>query len=64
VNQAFNNYRKSIDKSEACADTWCSIGVLYQEQKQFMDALQAKEIYFLKVNLSHRFFNLKLHKTA
>ena len=41
VNQAFNNYRKSIDKSEACADTWCSIGVLYQEQKQFMDALQA-----------------------
>jgi histone demethylase len=41
VNSAFNNYRKSIDKSEACADTWCSIGVLYQEQKQFMDALQA-----------------------
>lgn len=41
VNAAFNNYRKSIDKSEACADTWCSIGVLYQEQTQHTDALQA-----------------------
>ena len=43
VNAAFNHYRKSIDKSEACADTWCSIGVLYQEQKQHMDALQEND---------------------
>ena len=43
VNAAFNHYRKSIDKSEACADTWCSIGVLYQEQKQHMDALQGND---------------------
>uniref|UniRef100_A0A915PRS6 Cdc23 domain-containing protein n=1 Tax=Setaria digitata TaxID=48799 RepID=A0A915PRS6_9BILA len=33
--------RHSIDKSEADADTWCSIGVLYQQQSQPMDALQA-----------------------
>uniref|UniRef100_A0A0N5AKW0 JmjC domain-containing protein n=1 Tax=Syphacia muris TaxID=451379 RepID=A0A0N5AKW0_9BILA len=37
---AFVNYRESIDKSEADADTWCSIGVLYQQQNQPMDALQ------------------------
>ena len=47
VNSAFNNYRKSIDKSEACADTWCSIGVLYQEQKQHTDALQ---VYSVSIN--------------
>jgi histone demethylase len=35
------SYRHSIDKSEASADTWCSIGVLYQQQNQPMDALQA-----------------------
>ena len=51
VNAAFNNYRRSIDKSEACADTWCSIGVLYQEQRQFMDALQVSELQ-VAVNLS------------
>ncbi|XP_074601409.1 utx histone demethylase isoform X2 [Brevipalpus obovatus] len=38
---AFESYRASVDKSEANADTWCSIGVLYQQQNQFMDALQA-----------------------
>ena len=41
VHDAFVSYRQSIDKSEASADTWCSIGVLYQEQNQPMDALQA-----------------------
>ena len=41
VHDAFVSYRQSIDKSEANADTWCSIGVLYQEQNQPMDALQA-----------------------
>ena len=30
-----------MDKSESNADTWCSIGVLYQQQAQPMDALQA-----------------------
>ncbi|GLD45627.1 lysine-specific demethylase 6A-like protein [Lates japonicus] len=28
VQDAFISYRQSIDKSEASADTWCSIGVL------------------------------------
>ncbi|PAV63975.1 hypothetical protein WR25_02726 [Diploscapter pachys] len=41
AHDAFLNYRQSIDKSEADADTWCSIGVLYQQQNQPMDALQA-----------------------
>ncbi|MFH4976698.1 hypothetical protein AB6A40_003407 [Gnathostoma spinigerum] len=41
AHDAFANYRHSIDKSEADADTWCSIGVLYQQQNQPMDALQA-----------------------
>jgi lysine-specific demethylase 6A len=30
-----------VEKSEGNADTWCSIGVLYQQQNQPMDALQA-----------------------
>ncbi|GAB6020798.1 Lysine-specific demethylase 6A [Chamberlinius hualienensis] len=41
VHDAFVSYRNSVDKSEANADTWCSIGVLYQQQNQPMDALQA-----------------------
>ena len=41
VHDAFVNYRNSVDKSESNADTWCSIGVLYQQQAQPMDALQA-----------------------
>ncbi|CAB3400526.1 unnamed protein product [Caenorhabditis bovis] len=41
AHDAFVNYRQSIDKSEANADTWCSIGALYQKQTQPMDALQA-----------------------
>lgn len=41
VHDAFLAYRNSVDKSEANADTWCSIGVLYQQQSQPMDALQA-----------------------
>ncbi|ETN74573.1 hypothetical protein NECAME_12900 [Necator americanus] len=40
AHEAFLNYRHSIDKSEADADTWCSIGVLYHQQNQPMDALQ------------------------
>uniref|UniRef100_A0A4W6G2K4 [histone H3]-trimethyl-L-lysine(27) demethylase n=1 Tax=Lates calcarifer TaxID=8187 RepID=A0A4W6G2K4_LATCA len=39
-----------LDKSEASADTWCSIGVLYQQQNQPMDALQA---YICAVQLDH-----------
>ncbi|KAK2703970.1 hypothetical protein QYM36_017691 [Artemia franciscana] len=55
VHEAFLAYRNSVDKSESNADTWCSIGpvsmrlgcsidaiiVLYQQQNQPMDALQA-----------------------
>ena len=42
VHEAFIAYRNSVDKSESNnADTWCSIGVLYQQQNQPMDALQA-----------------------
>lgn len=39
--KAFQNYRAAIDKNENDADTWCSIGVLYQLQNQDTDALQA-----------------------
>lgn len=41
VHEAFLSYRSSVDKQEANADTWCSIGCLYQQQNQPMDALQA-----------------------
>merc|ERR1712168_941951 len=41
IQQAFTAYRQSIDRAEDSADTWCSIGVLYQQQGQKMDALQA-----------------------
>ena len=41
VHDAFVSYRSSVDRSEGSADTWCSIGVLYQQQNQPMDALQA-----------------------
>lgn len=37
-------YDVCMDKAkseEISADTWCSIGMLYQQQKQFVDALQA-----------------------
>jgi tetratricopeptide (TPR) repeat protein len=39
--EAFNFYKSVIDKEESTADTWCSIGVLYQRQNQPWDALQA-----------------------
>ncbi|XP_063850779.1 lysine-specific demethylase 6A-like isoform X3 [Scylla paramamosain] len=41
VHDAFIAYRNSVDKCEGNADTWCSIGVLYQQQNQPIDALQA-----------------------
>ena len=41
IQQAFQNYRLSIEKAEDSSDTWCSIGVLYQKQDQKMDSLQA-----------------------
>lgn len=28
VHDAFTSYRQAIDKSEANADTWCSIGLV------------------------------------
>lgn len=30
-----------MEKTEGNADTWCSIGILYQQQNQPLDALQA-----------------------
>ncbi|ESO83791.1 hypothetical protein LOTGIDRAFT_132923, partial [Lottia gigantea] len=53
VHDAFLYYRHSIDKSEANADTWCSIGVLYQQQNQPMDALQAY-ICAVQLDKSHQ----------
>ncbi|XP_055958910.1 lysine-specific demethylase 6A isoform X2 [Patella vulgata] len=53
VHDAFVWYRHSIDKSEANADTWCSIGVLYQQQNQPMDALQAY-ICAVQLDKSHQ----------
>ncbi|KAI1709800.1 jmjC domain, hydroxylase domain-containing protein [Ditylenchus destructor] len=38
---AFVSYRSAIDSDESDANTWCSIGVLYQQQNQAIDALQA-----------------------
>lgn len=38
---AFASYRSVVDREESTADTWCSIGVLYQRQNQPTDALQA-----------------------
>ncbi|CAG0879731.1 unnamed protein product [Darwinula stevensoni] len=55
VHDAFLAYRNSVDKTEANANTWCSIGVLYQQQNQPVDALQA---YICAVQLD------KKHKTA
>lgn len=39
---AFISYRSAIDSDESDANTWCSIGVLYQQQNQPIDALQVK----------------------
>ncbi|KAJ8684168.1 hypothetical protein QAD02_019960 [Eretmocerus hayati] len=41
IHDAFIAYRNSVEKSEGNADTWCSIGILYQQQNQPLDALQA-----------------------
>ncbi len=39
--EAFISYKNSVNNPEANGDTWCSIGILYFQQKQFMDSLQA-----------------------
>ncbi|XP_054709172.1 lysine-specific demethylase 6A-like [Uloborus diversus] len=51
VHDAFVSYRNSVDRVEANADVWCSIGVLYQQQSQPMDALQA---YICSVQLEKK----------
>lgn len=43
---AFVSYRSSIDSDESDANVWCSIGILYQQQNQPLDALQ---VFFLKI---------------
>lgn len=53
VHDAFLSYRSSVEKLEGNADTWCSIGVLYQQQNQPMDALQA---YICSVQLNKNHF--------
>ncbi|CZR14612.1 JmjC domain-containing protein [Caenorhabditis elegans] len=52
AHDAFVNYRFSIDKKEQNADTWCSIGALYQRQNQPIDALQAF-ICAIELNSTH-----------
>lgn len=37
---AFVSYRSSIDSDESDPNVWCSIGILYQQQNQPLDALQ------------------------
>ena len=39
--EAFVSYKNSVNNPEANGDTWCSIGILYYQQKQLMDSLQA-----------------------
>jgi len=39
--EAFVSYKNSVNNPEANGDTWCSIGILYYQQRQFMDSLQA-----------------------
>lgn len=51
IRDAFNSFRNSVNSIESNADTWCSIGVLYQQQNQSMDALQA---YICAVQLDDR----------
>ncbi|KAJ1526724.1 hypothetical protein ONE63_008304 [Megalurothrips usitatus] len=41
ADSAFLAYRSVVDTATPTADVWCSIGVLYQQQKQYVDALQA-----------------------
>ncbi|KAK3930207.1 Lysine-specific demethylase 6A [Frankliniella fusca] len=41
ADHAFDAYRNVVEKTTPTADVWCSIGVLYQQQKQYVDALQA-----------------------
>ncbi|KAL5281616.1 KDM6A family protein [Megaselia abdita] len=53
VHNAFLAYRNSVEKSEGNADTWCSIGVLYQQQNQPTDALQAY-ICAVQLDKNHR----------
>lgn len=49
---AFVSYRSSIDSDESDANVWCSIGILYQQQNQPLDALQVGFFFikFLKKN--------------
>ncbi|XP_037903545.1 histone demethylase UTY isoform X2 [Hermetia illucens] len=53
VHDAFLAYRNSVEESEGNADTWCSIGVLYQQQNQPTDALQAY-ICAVQLDKTHR----------
>ena len=52
VHEAFKSYRACVDKNDLDADTWCSIGVLYQQQNQLIDALQAY-ICSVQIDKSH-----------
>jgi tetratricopeptide (TPR) repeat protein len=51
--EAFISYKNSVNNPEASSDTWCSIGVLYHQQKQYMDALQA---FICAIQLDHTHF--------
>jgi tetratricopeptide (TPR) repeat protein len=51
--EAFIAYKNSVSTPEATGHTWCSIGVLYHQQHQFMDALQA---FVCAIQLEHRHY--------
>ena len=56
--EAFISYKNSVNNPEASSDTWCSIGVLYHQQKQCMDALQA---FICAIQLNHKHFSAWLN---
>jgi tetratricopeptide (TPR) repeat protein len=39
--EAFLSLKNSVLNADSCASTWCSIGVLYYQQRQLSDALHA-----------------------
>lgn len=56
--EAFISYKNSVNNPEANGDTWCSIGILYYQQKQFMDSLQA---FICSIQLDREHFSAWLN---
>jgi hypothetical protein len=49
--EAFISYKNSVSNPDVTGNTWCSIGVLYYQQQQYMDALQA---FVCAIQLDHK----------